>query len=55
MSIQKLSVDGSATDIMDEWRIEQGAAGFLSTPEFTINEELYAGSYEPERIFESIC
>jgi hypothetical protein len=32
-----IKLEGTPTEIMDEWRIEQVAAGFLSTPELTIN------------------
>ncbi len=45
MSVEMVRMEGVPSEMMDEWRIEQAAAGFFSTPELTINEELYAGSY----------
>lgn len=32
MGMQKKAIETAPTGVMDEWRIEQSAAGFLSTP-----------------------
>ncbi len=45
LNMEIVRIEGVPSEVMDEWRIEQAAAGFWSTPELTINEELYAGSY----------
>ena len=38
LGMQKNIMEAAPSGIMDEWRIEQASAGFLSTPELTINE-----------------
>ncbi len=37
MGMQKSGMGTAPTGVMDEWRIEQTSAGFLTTPELTLN------------------